>query len=74
MQRAKFTLAVLMLVLMLSIFVANVANIIDSQAYDKLTPTSFDGSSHVHRQIRKYDIADSNDHLLWYLQVNQFIF
>ncbi|XP_014219134.1 transmembrane protein 62 [Copidosoma floridanum] len=67
---ANLTLAVLMLVLILSIFVANVANIIDvdSHAFDKAVNVkgSLDAESST---PRKYEIGDSSDHLLWFLQI-----
>ncbi|XP_058792329.1 transmembrane protein 62-like [Phymastichus coffea] len=68
MKIAKFTLAILMLVLMLSVFVANVANFIDVDSYvlDDINEAT---TSTKWSKPKKYDIGDSPDHLLWFLQI-----
>lgn len=53
-------------VVFLSIFVANVANLIATDVYDR----SQDHETLVpHDQPKKFDIGNSKDHLMWFLQV-----
>ena len=62
-----------MFVLMLSIFVANVANIIDVDSHALGKDTTVEGSVQIQTKWskpRKYDIGDSYEHLLWFLQVS----
>lgn len=64
-----------MFVLMLSIFVANVANIIDvdSHALEKLVVNvdkDSDDDTRYSLSPKKFEIADSYDNLLWFLQVS----
>jgi hypothetical protein len=72
MKITKLTLLILMFVLMLSIFVANVANIIDvdSHALGKETAEGIVEVESRWSKPKKYDIGDSHEHLLWFLQVS----
>lgn len=69
MKITKLKLLILVSVLMLSIFVANVANIIDvdSHALGKITSSEADTRW---SKPKKYDIGDSFEHLVWFLQVS----
>lgn len=73
MKIAKFTLLILMFVLMLSIFVANVANIIDVDSHAITAAGSATLAESRWSKPRKYDIGDTADHLLWFLQVSCII-
>lgn len=53
----------LVAIIFLSIFVANVANLIATDA-DRDQPQTL-----ARKQLKKYDIGDSRDHLMWFLQV-----
>lgn len=62
-----------MFVLMLSIFVANVANIIDVDSHALNKATTVEGMDEVKSRWsnpKKYNINDSPDNLLWFLQVS----
>ncbi|XP_011498584.1 PREDICTED: transmembrane protein 62-like [Ceratosolen solmsi marchali] len=72
MKITKLTLSILMFVLMLSIFVANVANIIDvdSHTLDKVKDIE-DVTKLKSRwfEPKKFEIHDSYEHLVWFLQI-----
>ena len=57
---------------MLSVFVANVVNLIsvDSSTFNN-TPLykKSDGSAHRWPEPKRYEIGDSSEHLMWFLQV-----
>lgn len=69
MKIAKSTVVLLIFVLMLSIFVANVADLInvDSHVQDESLQEIY-GETHGFRP-KYYDIGKSYDHLMWFLQV-----
>lgn len=71
MKIAKSTVVLLVFVLMLSIFVANVADLInvDSHLQDELLQET-NGETHGSRP-KFYNIRNSYDHLMWFLQVRQ---
>lgn len=73
MKIAKLTLLILMFVLILAIFVANVANIIDVDSHALSKAATVEGTNDAESKWskpRKYNIDDSPDHLLWFLQVS----
>lgn len=75
MRIAKLTLLFLTFILLLSIFVANVVNIIDvdthaAMAVDQLYAQKLQDQENTRwSQPRKYTIGQSYDHLLWFIQV-----
>lgn len=62
----------LIAILFLSIFVANVANLIATDA-DRDVPDNDPGNNLPRKQLKKYDIGDSKDNLMWFLQVSFFL-
>ncbi|XP_011144010.1 transmembrane protein 62 isoform X2 [Harpegnathos saltator] len=70
MKIAKSTVVLLIFVLMLSIFVANVADLInvDSHLQDE-SVQEIDAETHGSRP-KYYDIGKSYDHVMWFLQIS----
>lgn len=73
MKTSKSAVIVLMFILMLSIFVANVVNLInvDSSNVNSASSqkTSDSNGQHWH-EPKKFEIQDSFQHLMWFLQVS----
>lgn len=72
MKITKLKLLILTVVLMLSIFVANVANIIDVDSHALGKATNAGEAETRWSKPKKYNIDDSFDHLIWFLQVRPF--
>lgn len=68
MHIAKSTAFFLMFVLMLSILISNVVNVINVDSY-ATTEQSQQHDSQQQSEPKKYQIADSTDNLIWFLQV-----
>lgn len=68
MRISKSTLIVLILIVIFSIFIANVSNLLDTQTvYDKTT-----NNSNVKKE-QQLKITDSANHFIWFLQVSFII-
>lgn len=67
MKIAKFTVILLVFVLMLSIFVANVADLINVDSHLINEPENYGGTWW--SKPKFYNIEKSYDHLIWFLQV-----
>lgn len=75
MRIAKSTVIFLIFVLMLSVFVANVANLINVDSHATNATPLYEGLDNTEPQWslpKKYRIADSADRLMWFLQVPLF--
>lgn len=70
MKIAKSTVALLIFVLMLSIFVANVADLINVDSHISDNTLSCKGTEPEWLQPKLYQIRESLDHLIWFIQVS----
>lgn len=70
MKIAKSTVALLIFVLMLSIFVANVADLINVDSHISDNTLSCKGIEPEWLQPKLYQIRESPDHLIWFIQVS----
>lgn len=68
MKIAKSTIILLVFVLMLSIFVANVADLINVDSHHSSEEAGENGGAGWPKP-KHYNIGDSYDHLIWFLQV-----
>ncbi|XP_043665127.1 transmembrane protein 62-like isoform X1 [Vespula pensylvanica] len=69
MKIAKSTVALLIFVLMLSIFVANVADLINVDSHISDNTLSCKGTEPEWLQPKLYQIRESPDHLIWFIQI-----
>lgn len=77
MRIAKSTVIFLIFVSMLSVFVANVANIINVDTHAANDTPLYEGLDDDQPRWlppKKYNVADSTDNLMWFLQVWLTIF